>query len=76
MADNQDKHPQNVKGKFYVDTTCIGCNACVEEAPDNFDIDEYTDNAYVFKQPADAAELEACRRAMNECPVEAIGDDG
>ncbi len=76
MADKFDKHTENVAGKFYVDNTCIACNACLEEAPDNFDFDEYTENAYVFKQPSDGEEVKACRMAMEVCPVDAIGDDG
>ena len=76
MADKNDRHPDNVSGKFYVDSSCIGCNVCLEEAPGNFDYDEYTDNAYVFKQQKTSEELEACNTAMTACPVESIGDNG
>jgi len=76
MADKSDRHPDNVSGKFYVDSSCIGCNVCLEEAPGNFDFDEYTDNAYVFKQPQSDDELKACKSAMAACPVESIGDNG
>ena len=30
MADKNDKHPENVTGKFYVDTQCIDCDLCME----------------------------------------------
>ena len=76
MADKSDRHLDNVSGKFYVDSCCIGCNVCLEEAPGNFDFDEYTDNAYVFKQPQSDDELKACKSAMAACPVESIGDNG
>ena len=36
MADSDDKVPENAPGKFYVDSTCIDCDACREMAPDNF----------------------------------------
>ncbi|MFP4372220.1 MAG: ferredoxin, partial [Halanaerobium sp.] len=46
---------------------------CVSEAPDNFEMDEY---AYVYKQPENEAEREACESALEACPVDAIGNDG
>ncbi|NQT60655.1 MAG: ferredoxin [Bacteroidetes bacterium] len=76
MADKSDKHPDNVSGKFYVDSSCIGCNVCLDEAPGSFDYDQYTDNAYVFKQPKSDDELMACKSAMAVCPVDSIGDNG
>jgi ferredoxin len=33
-------------------------------------------HAYVIKQPSTPQEEEACREAMEGCPVEAIGNDG
>ena len=76
MADKNDRHSDNVSGKFYVDSSCIGCNVCLEEAPGNLDFDEYTDKAYVFKQPKNEDELKACKSAMAACPVGSIGDNG
>jgi ferredoxin len=32
--------------------------------------------AFVFKQPAGGNETEEAAAAMNDCPVEAIGNDG
>jgi len=63
------------KGKYYVDTECIDCNLCRELAPDNFT--NHDDGySYVYKQPKDQGEADACADAMENCPVEAIGDDG
>ncbi|MBN1516803.1 ferredoxin [Candidatus Sumerlaeota bacterium] len=74
MADNSAKVPENVPGKWYIDTNCIFCSSCVDVAPDNIkDGDEYS---YVFKQPENEAEEEALRKAMEECPTDSIGDDG
>ena len=76
MADITQKVPENVPGRFYVDVTCIDCDLCRETAPQHFlrqDADGYS---YVFQQPADPAEEAACLAALEECPVEAIGNDG
>lgn len=76
MADHEDKNPQNVSGKFYVDSQCIDCDLCRETAPNNFARSEDEGYSYVFKQPETDEELAQCREAMEGCPVEAIGDDG
>jgi ferredoxin len=77
MADKKDQWPENTKGKFYVDKTCIACVACAMAAPNNFKMMDTGDgHAFMAKQPQNAAEEEACREAMAGCPVEAIGDDG
>lgn len=76
MADPNDKLPENAPGKFYVDSTCIDCDACREMAPDNFARSDENGYSYVSKQPNDDGEEEQCKDAMEGCPVEAIGDDG
>ncbi|TDO84600.1 ferredoxin [Halanaerobium saccharolyticum] len=74
MADLANRVDENVEGEYYVDTQCIACGVCVGEAPDNFEMEaEY---AYVYKQPEDEAEREACESALEACPVDAIGNDG
>lgn len=76
MADKDDKYEDNTKGKFYVDRSCIACDACYTTAPDNFQITEDYDHAFVIKQPENEEELERCQEALEGCPVEAIGSDG
>ena len=76
MADVEDKNPENVEGKFYVDEQCIDCDLCHETAPDNFEREEDEGYSYVYKQPANDEELELCMEALEGCPVEAIGDNG
>jgi len=76
MADKTDKYDENVKGKFYVDRSCIACDACVTTAPDNFGMDEEDGHAFMIKQPEGEEEKEMCEEAMEGCSVESIGDDG
>ncbi len=76
MADNTDKVADNVDGAWFVDTNCIDCDLCRQTAPDNFERNEDDGYTYVSKQPENGEEEELCQEALEECPVEAIGDDG
>ena len=76
MADNTDKVEDNVDGPWFVDTNCIDCDLCRQTAPDNFERNEDEGYTYVHKQPENEGEVQACQDALEECPVEAIGDDG
>ena len=76
MADNTDKVGGNVDGQFYVDSNCIDCDLCRQTAPDNFSRNEDDGYSFVSKQPENDDEQQACLDAKEECPVEAIGDDG
>lgn len=76
MAEREDKNPENVDGKFYVDEQCIDCDLCRETAPANFQRADDEGYSYVYKQPENDEEKEQCLEAMEGCPVEAIGDDG
>jgi ferredoxin len=76
MADKTQKYADNVEGAFYVDNTCIDCDACRQMAPDNFERNEESGYSFVSKQPENEQEAEQCREALEGCPVEAIGSDG
>lgn len=76
MPDKNQKWPENKAGKFYVDQTCISCDACCTAAPKNFAMNEDQGHAYIKTQPATPEEEEQCREAMEGCPVESIGNDG
>ena len=76
MADINDIVPDNISGKFFVDTECIDCDLCRETAKDNFTRSDEEGYSYVYKQPENDDELALCQEAMEMCPVEAIGDDG
>ena len=76
MADKNDKRPESVTGKFYVDSQCIDCDLCRETAPKNFTRQDDGGYSYVFKQPETQEEIDKCMEALEGCPVDAIGKDG
>ena len=76
MADRSRKVPENTPGRFYVDATCIDCDLCRETAPRQFVRQDDEGHSYVARQPETPADEAACLAAMEECPVEAIGNDG
>jgi ferredoxin len=76
MPDPSRKVPDNVPGPFYVDEECIDCDLCREIAPESFERNEDEAFSYVHAQPETDAQRDLCREAMENCPVEAIGDDG
>ena len=75
IINEPSKHPLNVSGKYYVSPWCLDHECCVETAPNNFRMGEDR-SAYVFKQPATPEEEAQCKRALEECPVDSIRDDG
>ncbi len=76
MADKASKFPENAAGRYYTDESCIACGACVGEAPENFKMSDDESFAFVFKQPENDTEEQACVSALEVCPVNAIGNDG
>jgi len=76
MADKANKYPENVAGKFYVDSQCIDCDQCRQTAPNNFDRNASGGYTFVKLQPTTPEEEAQCKEAKESCPVEAIGDDG
>lgn len=75
MADSSSRLPGNVPGAWYVDSNCIGCGLCSATAPDIFDLSD-GGQAVVKRQPAGPDELELAEQALNDCPVQSIGNDG
>ena len=76
MADAANKYPENAAGKFYVDEQCIDCDLCRETAPANFQRNDEEGFSYVYKQPETPEEETLSKDALDNCPVEAIGNDG
>lgn len=76
MANPEDRYPQNVPGKFYVDDQCIDCDLCRNRLPDIFARDDDGAHSYVSQQPKTPEEIEESFIALDDCPVEAIGSDG
>ena len=76
MANPNNRWEDNVPGQWYVDKECIDCNLCIERAPASFAESEDATHDYVYKQPETEEEVQAAMNAMEDCPVEAIGNDG
>ena len=76
MADPNDKVAGQPAGRYYVDSQCIDCDLCRETAPANFMRNDEEGFSYVYKQPENAEEEALSKDAMDNCPVEAIGNDG
>jgi len=76
VASVADKYTDNVSGKFYTDSQCIDCDLCRQTAPDFFDRNAAKGYSFVSKQPKTPEEIALCQQAVDECPVEAIGNNG
>jgi ferredoxin len=78
MADKDDKLPENVAGKWYVDANCVPCHTCMEvEGADKFlKYNEDETYVYFFRQPEGEEEEDIAQETLEVCPTEAIGDDG
>ncbi len=76
MANYNDRLPQNLAGHWYVDSACIDCDLCRETAPQVFRRDDEIGFSIVYHQPETAEDLRTAEQARQDCPVEAIGDDG
>lgn len=71
MADVRKRRPGNTDGPFYVDSTCIDCDACRWIAPASFR--EVDGQSAVYSQPADEVERFAALQALVACPTASIG---
>jgi glyoxylase-like metal-dependent hydrolase (beta-lactamase superfamily II)/ferredoxin len=71
MADIQRRLAENVPGDFFVDETCIDCDACRQIAPTVFR--DHGDQSSVFHQPATAEETHRAAMALVACPTGSIG---
>ena len=71
MADYVKRLDANVNGNFYVDSTCINCDACRQLAPSSFE--EVGEYSAVTHQPATEPERRQAYRALLACPTGSIG---
>jgi glyoxylase-like metal-dependent hydrolase (beta-lactamase superfamily II)/ferredoxin len=71
MAQPALRLPDNVPGDFFVDSSCIDCDACRIFAPAVFRDAE--GQSAVFHQPESEGELRAAQRALISCPTASIG---
>lgn len=74
MAQAALRLDENAPGDFFVDSTCIDCDACRQIAPSVFaDIGH---QSAVFHQPETREEVVAAQKALLSCPTASIGDLG
>ena len=76
MADKNARYSENIIGNYYVDDSCIACDACCVEAPKFFSMNDNEGHAFVKLQPQTPEELKEAENALAACPVEAIGNNG
>jgi glyoxylase-like metal-dependent hydrolase (beta-lactamase superfamily II)/ferredoxin len=71
VANLAKRLPDNVPGEFFVDDTCIDCDACRIFAPTVFS--DRGDQSTVYHQPETDEELLAAQKALISCPTASIG---
>lgn len=71
MANPRKRVPENISGDFFVDSTCINCDACRQIAPSVFG--EATDTSFVKAQPVSSADRRHALQALLACPTGSIG---
>ncbi len=76
MPNLTERLPANIAGTYYVDSQCIDCDICRSLAPNLFARDDETSFSFVHRQPATPQEIELAEEALQDCPADAIGNDG
>jgi len=71
MANVEKRLAGNVAGDFFVDSSCIDCDACRQLAPEVF-VDT-GDASVVFHQPTTIAETRRTLMSLVACPTGSIG---
>jgi glyoxylase-like metal-dependent hydrolase (beta-lactamase superfamily II)/ferredoxin len=71
MANPKKKVSENVPGEFFVDWTCINCDACRQLAPTVFA--DSGETSFVQLQPRGAEETRQALQALLACPTGSIG---
>jgi glyoxylase-like metal-dependent hydrolase (beta-lactamase superfamily II)/ferredoxin len=71
MANLLLRLPENVPGDFFVDSTCIDCDACRQIAPETFCEDG--DASIVYHQPENEDQTKRALMALVACPTGSIG---
>src|SRR6266699_5433207 len=71
MARLERRLAVNVKGDFYVDDSCIDCDACRQIAPSTFR--DHGGQSSVYRQPQNPGELHRALMALVACPTASIG---
>jgi len=63
--------PENVSGDFFVDDSCIDCDACRQIAPTVFR--DHGDQSSVYHQPETTEETRLALMSLVACPTSSIG---
>jgi glyoxylase-like metal-dependent hydrolase (beta-lactamase superfamily II)/ferredoxin len=71
MARIQLRLPENADGDFFVDSTCIDCDACRQIAPATFQ--DHGGQSSVSNQPETEDETDRALMALVACPTASIG---
>jgi glyoxylase-like metal-dependent hydrolase (beta-lactamase superfamily II)/ferredoxin len=71
VANPSKRLPENVPGDFYVDESCIDCDACRQIAPEVFR--DHGDQSSVYKQPEGEREVTRALMSLVACPTASIG---
>jgi ferredoxin len=71
MAQIDERLPQNVEGEFFVDSSCIDCDACRQIAPASFR--DHGGKSSIYHQPKNPGELHRALMALVACPTASIG---
>jgi glyoxylase-like metal-dependent hydrolase (beta-lactamase superfamily II)/ferredoxin len=71
MANLRKRVAENVPGDFFVDSTCIDCDACRQIAPRVFG--EAAQTSFVKAQPQSSADRRQALHALLSCPTGSIG---
>src|SRR5689334_23700667 len=73
MAQLRERLPENVAGEFFVDRSCIDCDACRQIAPAMFGRSNAEAQSFVHHQPQTPEEQRRAAMALVACPTSSIG---
>ncbi len=71
MANILERLPQNVRGDFFVDASCIDCDTCSQLAPEIFR--DHGEQCSVHHQPDNDDQTRLAMMALVACPTGSIG---
>ncbi len=71
MAQIKKRHSANIEGDFFVDDSCIDCDACRGLAPEIYERED--DQSIVFHQPDNDKERYEALIGLIACPTSSIG---
>jgi glyoxylase-like metal-dependent hydrolase (beta-lactamase superfamily II)/ferredoxin len=71
MANRKKRVTENAPGDFFVDSTCIDCDACRQIAPSVFG--EAAETSFVKAQPVSSTDRRQALQALLACPTGSIG---